>query len=388
MKLLPIVLREIAFRPVSAILTALSCAASLAIVLVVAGVTQFLTLQTQQIQRDIGLNIRIIPAVTSESEYWMRGYSTGSIPMEFLQRVEDQDVANRLVPVLQKAIPWGTGSAILTGIGEERFARGNRKKAVYGSPEVDSYALTVGAAAAQARSLAVGDIVEIRGKRLRVEHILPAEGSRDDNRVHLSLPIVQQLLEMPGQINEIRALECNCDETHLDPEEELRSVLGPILPGTKIIRQDRIADARRQQRQLATRFSSVLSPLMIVLATSAVFGLSWLNTAERRNEFGLFAALGKPSHWILLVNGLRSALLGCCGGLVGGLAGNLVLAMVTGDFAQRDQSWDLQGGMPADFYFRWPCYATILGGLIGILGSLVPGALISSMSPTASIKRK
>ena len=61
--------------------------------------------RTQIIQRDIGLNLRIIPADTDLEAYWIKGYAEGVMDQSLLSRIAEQEVANRLVPMLQRTIP-------------------------------------------------------------------------------------------------------------------------------------------------------------------------------------------------------------------------------------------------------------------------------------------
>lgn len=312
-----IIVAEIRHRWVTAIVTAAVVAAAVASVLLVLGIADLAADRTRIIQRDIGLNLRILPAEADLEAYWLKGYADGVIDETLLRTVHQQDVANRLVPLLQRTVPWGEGEAILTGIGQELFARGEALKPLFGSFGDREDELTLGAVAAAKRGVREGDRVGLLGQEFVVKRVLSRSGSVDDIRVYGELVAVQRLLGLPGQINEIRALECECGEDVEDPEAWVRSVLEPLLPGTQIIRQDRLAEARRKQRILAERVATVAAPALVVLAALAVAGLSFLNARQRRGEIGLFVAVGMSSARIGGIIAWRAAILGTFGGMVG-----------------------------------------------------------------------
>jgi hypothetical protein len=324
--------------------------------------------RTRIIQRDIGLNLRILPGEADLDAYWLKGYADGVIDESLLEKILEQDVANRLVPLLQRTIPWGDGEAILTGIGEEMFARGAAMKPVFGAFGDESDELTLGALAAAKRGLSEGDPTEMFGRGFVVKRVLSSTGSMDDVRVYAPLATVQQLLGMPGKLNEIRALECECGKDVADPEAFIRAVLEPLLPGTQIVRQDRLAEARRKQRILADRIGVAATPVLILLSALGVSGLAFLNTQQRRAEIGLFSAVGMGASRIAMIIGVRAALLGAIGGVLGALVGWILVNRFGGHFV---------GFNVASVAFRtvhlW--IGGLAGGAIAFCGGLIPAVL-------------
>ena len=379
MSMLPrVVWSELRYRPWTALLTVGITFCAVASVMFFIGLSEMLSARTRVIQRDLGLNVRFIPAGNRLDRYWLRGYAEGSIDEALIDRLAAQDVANRLVPMLQRTIPWGAGEAILTGIGAERFALGQAMKPVFGGIAENDVAV-LGAVAAELAGATEGDTITVLGRELRVARVLAREGTVDDLRVHADLPVVQDLLGMPGKINEIRALECHCDESVSDPEEQLRATLEPLLPGTMMIRHDRMADARRKQRQLADRMATVASPLIVALAAVLVAALLMLNTYQRRREIGLMAAVGRDARFIAAAIACRSLLLGICGGVLASLA-------AWGTLRWGGEAFVGPGTPAPPWSFRQPLLGVLLGAAIPTVAAFLPIAAATRVDPALTMR--
>jgi putative ABC transport system permease protein len=288
---LQLIALELRHRPASALLTLLVLSLSVASV-------QFFVLaarasedQTRMIQRDAGLNLLILPAGTDVGEYWAQGYAEGSMDQGVMAQLKNQQVANRLVPLLQRRVDVGGVNAMLTGIAPEVFKGGKKMKAVFGmSPDPGTVYLGAGVVDAEAASHP--NQVEIQGRTLTVAQVLPPTGTADDMRVYCALSEAQELLKLPGRINQIQALECHCADPTEDPVAALNAELQPLLPGALIVRRADLADARRHQRQLAESLLAIATPIMMLLSGFVVAALAAMNLRQRRPELAVFRALG------------------------------------------------------------------------------------------------
>jgi len=377
-----IVVAEIRHRWVTSIAMAGVVAVAVATVLLFLRIADLAADRTRIIQRDIGLNLRILPAEADLEAYWMKGYADGVIEEGLLQTVHEQDVANRLVPMLQRTVPWGEGEAILTGIGQELFARGEVLKPVFGGFEDQDDELTLGAIAAEKRGLVEGDRVSLLGHEFGIKRVLSRTGSVDDIRVYGSLVAVQRLLGMPGQLNEIRALECECGEEVEDPEAWVRSVLEPLLPGTQIIRQDRLADARRRQRILAERVATVAAPALVLLAALAVSGLAFINGRQRRAEIGLFVAVGMSAARIGAIITWRAAVLGIVGGIGGVWIGWGLVVMIGERLVGSGAGMAAGAGVHGSEILL----GGLVGGVIAACGAWVPAIIAARTDPATTLR--
>lgn len=333
---------ELRHRPGSAALTLLVLSLAVATV-------QFFVLaarasedQTRMIQRDAGLNLLILPAGTDLDDYWATGFAEPTMDQSVMQKLQNQQVANRLVPLLQRRVDVGQVQAMLTGIAPEVFKGGQKMKAVYGmSPADGTVYLGAGVADILRPQLAIEEI-EILGQQLQVDQILPPTGTADDMRIYCSLKQAQSLLQLPNQINEIQALECHCQDPDVDPIAAPDAELQPLLPGSMIVRRNDLADARRHQRQLAESMLAIAAPIMLLLCGLVVAALAAMNLRQRRPELAVFRALGFSSGRVAAILLGRILGLALLAGGVGTLLSWLLLEQASElfRFTNKAMTWD------------------------------------------------
>lgn len=367
------VLRELAHRRASALFTLSSIALAVALIVFFQTLARAGEHQTRVLQRDLGLNVLVLSAEEDLDRYWTLGHAEHSLPAAYVERLAEQDVANRLVPLLRKRVEWMGAPAVLVGIAPEIFKRGQSQKRVFGR-EVEPGTLVVGGALARARGLSEGQAVPFMGERFEVATVLGEAGRAEDAWVFAALPDAQRLLGMEGRINEIQAIECHCSEEVLDPLAHLRAQLEPLLPGTQVVRRRELADARREQRLAAERYLGTAVPAAILICAFLVAVLAAQNARERRSEVGLLRALGYGGRTLggLLLG--RLLLLGFLGALVGvalGRAGAHVLGASVYPVAKSSLALD-----------PWLALACAVGApLFAALAGLVPTAIAATEDP-------
>jgi len=175
----------------------------------------------------------------------------------------------------------------------------------------------VGYELAQGLGLKRGDAVEIFGKRFTIERCLSESGSEDDIRIYGHLHDVQGMVKLPGQINEIKALNCVCLTPGQDSLSILREQLERVLPEAKVIQMQAIAKAREKQRQTVERYLAFIMPFVLVVCVVWVGVLAMMNVRERRQEIGILRAIGHGSAKIAGLFLGRAVVLGAFGAAVG-----------------------------------------------------------------------
>jgi len=190
---------------------------------------------------------------------------------------------------------------------------------------------------------------------------------------------VQGIAGKPGQINEIKAIDCLCLTADQDPISILREELEKILPEAKVI-QDRVqADARARQRQMVQRKFEFLSPFLMVCGAIWVAVLSALNVRERRSEIGIWRALGKGGGFIAgLVIG-KAMIIGFFGGFIGFWVGNSMALEVGPSIFQITAKaikteWS---------YLAW---SLILTPLLAAAASFIPAMLAVTQDPAETLR--
>jgi putative ABC transport system permease protein len=246
--------------------------------------------------------------------------------------------------------------------------------------------------------LKTGDAIEFRSHKLTVTGVQSGQGGPDDVGLWVPLPLAQEILKQPGQINQILAVECMC------PGDRVAVILKEIravLPDVQVFEFTKVASARsearhrvvelataaakqeRQSREAGLREKALLArvvvPLMIFGALVWVGFLMWTNVRDRRGEIGLFHALGLRAWQVALLFLGKAAVIGLAGAAIGYPIGVFVGRAWAGEGA-RNLSVALAG---------WPMgIALFVGGLALVLVATAGPALLAARQDPADMLRE
>ena len=310
--------------------------------------------------KGLGFNIFIYPEGQEMSEVYSQGFASKTMPEEYVMKLANSEIVtvNHLLPRLTRKIKWPEQERTIVVIGvrgEVPIAFKDPKK-----PLIDPVAegeLVMGYELHKSLGLEVGDRTTLMGHEFKISKLHSERGTVDDITVWMNLKECQLLLDQPGRINAILALECNCET--LDRLGEVRAEISGILPGTQIIEKGSRALARAEARVQAKKTAiqqreqtlksrnaqmanekarldnlrssrentvSVVVPFLVALCLVVVGILCFANVRDRQSEIGIFRAMGISDNSVLGVFLGRAWLLGC-GGVVLGL---LVLFLYQG----------------------------------------------------------
>jgi putative ABC transport system permease protein len=362
--------REMAHSPMNFALAVLSVAVAAGSLLAAMGVLEADSLRTQQIlqQREaqtrqrmadledamrratlkMGYNLAILPKDQKLSEYHAQQFSS-FMPQEFASRLEKARLATvqHLLPCLQQRIDWPEAgrTMILVGTDGELTSTAGKKPLAKPVPEGG---ITLGSDLARQAGVKPGGELKLLGRAFRVHEVHTPRGDSDDVTAWVGLSAAQQILDKPGQINAILAVECEC--AWAEPEK-VRQELSAVLGDVQVVERQPLAAARAEarkgvgleaqaavQRELDGRnalraqreqLAAILVPLVMVMAGLWVAMLAGGNVRQRRGEIGILQALGaRPGQVLALFMG-KAAVVGIAGGLIGlaiGLVGSATIA--------------------------------------------------------------
>ncbi|MFT5466320.1 MAG: putative ABC transport system permease protein [Verrucomicrobiales bacterium] len=329
--------------------------------------------EVRKSMKGLGFNIYIFPAGQDLSEVYAEGFASKTMPEEFVTTLANSKIVtvNHLLPSLTQKLTWEEHqrTVILIGIrGEVPLAHRDPK-----APLIDPVApgkLVLGYELHNSLGLEEGAKIVFQGQNFEVAKAHPARGTKDDITIWMNLAEAQQLLDKPGEINAIQALECNC--ATIDRLGEIRAELTKILPGTQIIETESTALARAEARNLAKatalktledtrrdqgrirseqeqllvgaraeqlelaagsraeqvqlaadskgsleRFASVVLPVVTLAGMAWIGLLALTNVRDRVTEIGILRAVGVKGGKIFSAFLTRSALAGFIGAGIG-----------------------------------------------------------------------
>ena len=321
MSTLALILKEIRHRKVNFIL------AWLAVVTAVTLFIGFFTAgkaserETARLMLSMGYNMHIISKAADPNEFLITGLSDQTIPEDYVRQLANQKKVsyNHLLPTLQRRISWRGLDVILTGVGEEVWPPGRKKPPM--SFKIEPNDVYLGYRIWNTLGIRRGETVDIEGETFTVRGCLAESGGRDDVRIQCSLTDAQRILDMPGRISEIKAVDCLCFAETNDVVGVLRSEIGVLLPEARVFQTEAIAKARADQRKMVRNLFAAIMPFTVIGCGVWIGVLAIMNVRDRQQEIGIMRALGYGSARISLLFLGKAALTGLFGALFGFVVG-------------------------------------------------------------------
>ena len=334
----------------------------------------------RKITKGLGFNVFILPKSQDLESTYERGYSQQTMPEEYVQRLaQTQSITTieHLLPMLQRDVFWpergrsGREVRMIGVRGEVPFIWKEQKKALM--DPVPEGSIVLGHAVAAEMGAEAGDTIAFRGEPLEVAQVYPERLDRDDYSVWVPLAFAQRVMEEPGRINAILALNCNCAD--FDMLRGVRGEVASILPETHVILKMDAATARAEARNRAVaqaeaslaaarargeeaaaslvqhdrEVRGLLEMLAAVAVPVALLGAGlwialsmWSNVRQRRAEIAVLRAIGVRSRTVLAVFLAKAVVVGVVGGAVGlamGVAGAAAWGEVRGIAWRGELPW-------------------------------------------------
>jgi len=318
------VFKEIRYRKYNFMLSLAALIAGVAFYVLFFTITKATRTETIRLTRDMGFNLRIIPGDTDLGQFWTDGFSNEYMPQnnaEIFKKFPGLSFAHVLGTLHEKII-WQDMPVILTGLSNE-FEPSGRQKTLM-SFSIKPGDVYIGHNIATRFSLHRDDFITIKKVQLHIERILTETGSTDDIRIYTELKTCQNITGRPDQINEITALQCLCLSAAEDPLTRIREQLEAVLPDCQVILNRTIAEARERQRRLGDKYFVSLLPIILIVVFMWIGVLAMLNVRERREEIGVYQALGYNSVRIAILFILRGMILAMSGAISGFALGSLL----------------------------------------------------------------
>ncbi len=366
--------------------------------------TKDMEAEFREITTRMGFNILVLPKEQNLGDFYAENYADKTMPEAYAKLLADEPnivTVRHLLPMLQAKMTWPERKRkiLLIGVkGEMPWAHRDNKKPILRPVEPGTVA--VGYELHQSLGLKAGDTLTLMGTEFEVAGLHPERGSIDDITLWIDLGQAQQLLDKPGQISLMMALECACAWADLPV---VRKEIQSFLPDTQVVELAGKALARAETRRAATRNAelllareqeaglalrqereglfAILVPLVLVACALLVVILAYLNVRERRMEIGILRALGLHTGQIFQVFLGKAAFLGLLGAGVG-ILGVTVLAV----FCLRGtvESYSLPETLPPALIVT----VALVTPLVTVLSSWLPALLAAQQDPALILREE
>jgi putative ABC transport system permease protein len=274
---------------------------------------------------------------------------------------------------------WRGIEIILTGLSPEVSPPSQKKPPM--TFKIEPGTAYVGHRLAETLGIQKGDAIVLSDKELRVERCLAESGGTDDMRIQCSLSDAQAILGLPGQISQIKAVDCLCFAKG-DPVETLRKEIGIVLPEAQVFQAKSLASARAKQRQMIQNLFAVMLPFVLGACGVWIAVLAITNVRDRRQEIGLLRALGYDTGSILRLFLGKAVLVGLFGAAVGFLLGT-GLGLRFGP-----RVFEITAQIMLRPELSLLLFSCILAPLFAVIASFVPAVIAATYDPAATLREQ
>ncbi len=377
-----LILREILHRKTNFLLSvlAVTVAVALFISFFTAGVAS--ERETARLMLQMGYNLHIVPEGTDRSEFLLTGLTDRTMPQQYLEKLATPSAFsyNHLLGTLQRRISWQGLEVLLTGLAPEVCPPGQKQPPmVEPIPQGTAY---VGYIITDRLKLKAGQIIEIAGKKLKIVRCLFEQGGVDDIRIQCHLKDAQEILNLPGQISEIQAVDCLCFVDTTDPVSILRKEVASILPNVQVIQAKPIAMARAKQRQMIQGVFAVIVPFVVIACGIWIAVLAAINVRDRYQEIGIMRALGYGSGKITALFLGKAVIVGLLGAFIGFLAGTYLALHFGPDIFKMTAKTVIK---PHLSLLAW---SLIFAPLFAAVSSFIPAMIAAAYDPAVALRQE
>ncbi|HKS40217.1 MAG TPA: FtsX-like permease family protein [Blastocatellia bacterium] len=218
------------------------------------------------------------------------------------------------------------------------------------------------------------DQLKVAGHDHTVAGVLSPTGGPEDRMIFGSLARVQQVLGKAGQLSliEVSALCKDC------PIEDIVAQISERLPHAKVSAIQQSVRARTETVERLTRFSAVVSAVVLAIGALMIFTTMMGSVVERTKEIGVLRAIGFRKEHIIKELMIEVGVISVLGGLLGWAAGMLASWVALPYFAETERGFQ--------FHPLLAIAAIIAGLAIGIASSFYPIIRASRLDPSEAVR--
>jgi hypothetical protein len=377
-----LILREILHRKTNFLLSVLAVTAAVALFISFFTAGAASQRETARLMLQMGYNLHIVPEGTDRGEFLLTGLTDKTMPEEYLEKLATPSAFsyNHLLGTLQRKISWQGLELVLTGLAAEVCPPGAKKSPmVEPIPQGTAY---VGYIIADRLKLKAGRIIEIGGKQLKIVRCLFEQGGVDDIRIQCHLKDAQEILNVPGRISEIQAVDCLCFVDTNDPVSILRKEVASILPDVQVVQAKPIATARAKQRQMIQGVFAVIVPAVVIACGIWIGVLAAVNVRDRYQEIGVMRALGYGSGKITALFLGKAVIVGLLGAIIGFLVGTYLALHFGPEIFKMTAKTVMKPQLPL---LAW---SLIFAPLFAAVSSFIPAMIAAAHDPAVALRQE
>ena len=216
--------------------------------------------------------------------------------------------------------------------------------------------------------------VSLGGREYRISGVIGQTGGPEDRMVFAQLGQVQGLLGRPGQLSliEVSALCKDC------PVEDIVVQIKQELPHANVSAIQQSVRARTEAVDRLSRFSLVVSAVVLAIGALLVFTTMMGAVVERTREIGVLRAIGFRRTHIIRSLMIEVVIISAAGGVGGWLAGLLAGRLALPYFTEGEAQMELRLSLAV--------FAVAVAMGTGIVSSIYPALRASRLDPSEAVR--
>ena len=218
------------------------------------------------------------------------------------------------------------------------------------------------------------DHLKIANQDHQVAGVISQTGGPEDQMIFGSLGHVQNLLNKPGQLSliEVSALCKDC------PIGDIVSQISEQIPHAKVSAIQQSVRARSETVERLTRFSAVVSGVVLIIGALMIFTTMTGSVIERTKEIGVLRAIGFRRAHIIKGLMIEVSVIGLIGGLLGWAVGLLASWLALPYFSETRIAFEFKPALGL--------VAVAAGLIIGSISSFYPIVRASRLDPSEAVR--
>ncbi|MGA9348128.1 MAG: FtsX-like permease family protein [Anaerolineae bacterium] len=383
MQLTDIALNSLRRRKGRMIFLVLGLAIGVATVVALVAITDTMQADIAVKMDEYGANILIVPKASDLSLSYggvtvaSAAYDVGELSLADLDRIQTIPNARNIsvvAPKLLGAITLSEQPVLVAGV---RFPDELRLKQWWqldGAEPAGTYDALAGLRLAQALNLHPGATLKLNGQTFHVVGILAENGTQDDDILFVDLAAAQQVMSKPDGISlvEVAALCIAC------PVEEMVKQISEVLPQARVTALRQAVTLRMETVGQLGRFALAVAAVVTAIGGMVVLTTMLSSVSERRQEIGLFRAMGFRQQHVMRIILSEAALVSMAGGVLGWLTGMSAAVLLTPYLANVT--------LPVQWNPWWAFGAAGGALVIGLGASVYPAIYAARLDPTIALR--
>ena len=330
-----------------------------------------------------GANILIVPR-TDNLTLSYGGISLGGVSYE-MQEIQQADLAKvatiknaanvaALGPVVLGGVEVGSKRVMLAGVDFNSTGILKPWWKIDGEVPRDGQVI-LGAEVSRVFNIKPGDMISVSNQSMPVTGVLQPTGSQDDQLVFANITTAQTVLNKPGTVSmvEVAALCKDCPITDM-----VRQISG-VLPMAKVMAIQSVVKTRMETLMQFKKFSFGISAVIVLIGGMVVLVTLMGSVRERRQEIGIFRAIGFRKSHIMRIIFTEAGLVSLMAGVIGYGIGNLAASAGLKLLGNGHSGWVALDPLLA-------MGAVVTAVIVGLVASAYPAIMASRLDPNDSLK--